>query len=113
MSFEPYLSRYQGRSHQDLYNLLHAGQDGQVLGLSSRWSRMRESAQDLTSTLQQDLSKLTSSWTGEASLEFHRRVTSIVQFTSWVADEFDQIANATSIMGTQLEDAKHRAEPPH
>jgi uncharacterized protein YukE len=113
MPCEPYLSRYQGKSHQDLFNLLHAGQNGQVLGLSTRWTRMRESAQELTSTLQQDLSKLTNSWTGEASLEFHRRVTSIVQFTSWVADEFDQIANATGIMGTQLENAKHRAEPPH
>jgi uncharacterized protein YukE len=113
MPFEPYASRYQGKSHQELYNLLHAGQNGQVLGLSTRWGRMRESAQDLTSTLQQDLSKLTNSWTGEAALEFHRRITSIVQFTSWVADEFDQISNATGIMGAQLEDAKSRAEPPH
>jgi uncharacterized protein YukE len=113
MPHEPYLSRYQGKSHQELFNLLHAGQNSQVLGLSTRWGRMRESAQDLTSTLQQDLSKLTNSWTGEASLEFRRRITSIVQFTSWVADEFDQIANATGIMGAQLEDAKSRAEPPH
>src|SRR5262249_7438729 len=58
-------------------------------------------------------SKLTNTWTGEAAVEFHRRITSIVQFTSWVADEFDQIANATGIMGAQLEDAKQRAEPPH
>ena len=113
MPSEPYLSRYQSMSHEQLYNLLNAGRYAQVQGLSTRWSRMRETAQELTSTLQQDLSALGNTWTGEASVEFHRRITSIVQFTSWVADEFDQIANATWIMGDQLEDAKIQSEPPH
>ena len=58
MPSEPYLSRYQSMSHEQLYNLLNAGRYAQVQGLSTRWSRMRQTAQELTSTLQQDLSAL-------------------------------------------------------
>jgi hypothetical protein len=99
-------------SHQDLYNLLHQGDQGQVKNLSVGWRKMREKCEELTSTLQADLLALRNTWTGDASAEFQRRIDSIVQFSSWVGGEFGQIETATSIMGDQLQSTKNRAESP-
>src|SRR5215467_16360686 len=112
MPYEPYLSRYQGMTHEELYKLLMAGNHPQVHQLSTRWGKMRETCDNLTTTLQQDLSALGNTWKGEAALEFHRRITSIVEFASWLTDEFSQIEIATSIMGDQLQTAKNQSESP-
>ena len=112
MPSEPYLSRYQGLSHQQLYDLLQAGRNHQVRDLSVRWSQMRDISTNLGTTLQTELSSLGNSWTGEASIEYQRRLSSIVEFTSWVSDEFGQIETATDIMASQLREAQSRAEAP-
>src|SRR5215831_16269532 len=112
MPSEPYASRYQGLSHQQLYDMLMAGRNGQVYTLSERWARMRQLADELTASLQAELSALGNTWTGEASVEYQRRLSSVVKFGSWLSDEYHQIESATGMMANQLQEASRRAENP-
>jgi hypothetical protein len=112
MASDPYLSRYQGMSHQQLYDLLMSGQHNQVSTLSERWSRMHGLADSLSTTLQAELSALGKTWSGEASVEYQRRLSSIVLFTNMVSDEYHQIATTTGVMGSHLSEATSRAESP-
>jgi uncharacterized protein YukE len=112
MPSEPYLSRYQGLSHQQLYDLLKAGRNNQVSDLSGRWSQMRDISTHLGATLHAELTALGRTWTGEASTEYQRRLSAVVEFSSWVSREFTQIESATGVMASQLQEAQKSAEAP-
>jgi hypothetical protein len=112
MPSEPYLSRYQGLSHQQLYDLLHAGRNGQVNNVSDKWSQMRDICTNLGATLDAELKALGRTWTGEAGIEFQRRLSAVVEFSSTVSGEFAQIETATGVMASQLHEAQRAAEPP-
>ncbi|MFI6261792.1 WXG100 family type VII secretion target [Micromonospora sp. NPDC051006] len=107
-----YTQRYQGVSHQELYNGLMAGKPEQIDGVAAQWSSLKGILDGLGRDLSGDLAKLANTWTGSAGNEFQRRLTLIVDHTGALGEGMADVQQALTMMAGQLRTAHKQAESP-
>jgi uncharacterized protein YukE len=109
---DDYVARYQGLSHQQLYDMLMAGRPQEVDTLAASWASVRDSVNGLAGALEADLTSLSHAWEGPAFDEFHRRVSSVSTFATTLGGEFDAVRSGLTLLSGPLREAQQQAESP-
>ncbi|MET8091625.1 WXG100 family type VII secretion target, partial [Micromonospora sp. NPDC005220] len=107
-----YTQRYQGSSHQQLYDGLMAGKPEQIEGVATQWAELKGILDGLGRELSGDLEKLGNTWTGSAGQEFHRRLSLIVAHTDALGEGMAGIKQGLTMMADHLRAAHKQAESP-
>ncbi|MET8306220.1 hypothetical protein [Micromonospora sp. NPDC005173] len=107
-----YTQRYQGNSHQQLYDAVMAGKPEQIEGVAAQWSALKGILDGLGRELSGDLEKLGNTWTGSAGLEFQRRLMMIVAHTEALGEGMAGVQQGLTMMAGQLRTAHKQAESP-
>ncbi|MEV4655073.1 WXG100 family type VII secretion target [Micromonospora sp. NPDC049301] len=107
-----YTQRYQGNSHQQLYDAVMAGKPEQIDGVASQWAALKGILDGLGRELSGDLEKLGNTWTGSAGREFQRRLTLIVDHAEALGEGMAGVKQALTMMAGQLRTAHKQAESP-
>ncbi|MBQ1020982.1 WXG100 family type VII secretion target [Micromonospora sp. D93] len=107
-----YTQRYQGNSHQQLYDGLMAGKPEQIEGVATQWAELKGILDGLGRELSGDLDKLGNTWTGSAGQEFHRRLSFIVAHTNALGEGMAGIKQGLTMMADHLRAAHKQAESP-
>ncbi|MFE9190716.1 WXG100 family type VII secretion target [Micromonospora sp. NPDC007208] len=107
-----YTQRYQGSSHQQLYDGLMAGKPEQIEGVATQWAELKGILDGLGRELSGDLDKLGNTWTGSAGREFHRRLSLIVAHTDALGEGMAGIKQGLTMMADHLRAAHKQAESP-
>ncbi|MEH1166346.1 WXG100 family type VII secretion target [Micromonospora sp. CPCC 205539] len=107
-----YTQRYQGHSHQELYDAVMAGKPEQIDGVAAQWASLKGILDGLGRELSGDLEKLGNTWTGSAGQEFQRRLTLIVDHAGALGDGMAGIKQGLTMMAGQLRTAHKQAESP-
>ncbi|MEH0845192.1 WXG100 family type VII secretion target [Micromonospora sp. CPCC 205711] len=107
-----YTQRYQHVSHKELYDAVRAGDPGQIDGLASQWSSLKDTLSGLARDLDGDLDRLAGSWTGDAAREFQERLSLVSRFSTELADGMSDVGQALTMMAGQLRVAQQQAESP-
>ncbi|MFD6680576.1 WXG100 family type VII secretion target [Micromonospora parva] len=107
-----YTQRYQGSSHQQLYDGLMAGKPEQVEGVAAQWAELKGILDGLGRELSGDLDKLANTWTGSAGREFHRRLSLIVAHTDALGEGMAGVKQGLTMMADHLRAAHKQAESP-
>ncbi|MFC5927223.1 WXG100 family type VII secretion target [Micromonospora vulcania] len=107
-----YTQRYQGQSHQQLYDAVMAGKPEQIDGVAAQWSTLKGTLDGLGRELSGDLDKLGNTWTGSAGREFQRRMTLIVDHAAALGDGMNGIKQGLTMMAGELRTAHKQAESP-
>ncbi|MFI7604937.1 WXG100 family type VII secretion target [Micromonospora sp. NPDC049366] len=107
-----YTQRYEGSSHQELYDAVMAGSPEQIEGVAAQWSSVKGILDGLGRDLASDLEKLANTWTGSAGQEFQRRVTLVVDYAGTLGEGTADITQALTMMAGQLRTAQKQAESP-
>ncbi|MFF5176543.1 hypothetical protein ACFY2Q_00750 [Micromonospora sp. NPDC000316] len=107
-----YTQRYQGSSHQQLYDAVMAGKPEQIDGLAAKWATLKGILDSFSREFSGDLEKLGNSWTGSAGLEFQRRLTLIVDHADALGEGMSDIQQGLTMMAGQLRTAHKQAESP-
>ena len=107
-----YTQRYQGNSHQQLYDGLMAGKPEQIEGVATQWAELKGILDGLGRELSGDLDKLANTWTGSAGREFHRRLSLIVAHTDALGEGMAGIKQGLTMMADHLRAAHKKAESP-
>ncbi|MBM0277285.1 WXG100 family type VII secretion target [Micromonospora tarensis] len=107
-----YTQRYQGSSHQQLYDGLMAGKPEQIEGVATQWAELKGILDGLGRELNGDLEKLGNTWTGSAGREFHRRLSLIVAHTDALGEGMAGIKQGLTMMADHLRAAHKQAESP-
>ncbi|MEU4555824.1 WXG100 family type VII secretion target [Micromonospora violae] len=107
-----YTQRYQGSSHQQLYDGLMAGKPEQIEGVAAQWAELKGILDGLGRELNGDLEKLANTWTGSAGREFHRRLSLIVAHTDALGEGMAGVKQGLTMMADHLRDARKQAESP-
>jgi hypothetical protein len=109
---DEYYARYQHLSHRELYGMLKTGSPDQVDTLASTWKSLHDSADHLSTTLTQDLGRLSPTWDSAAGREYQRRLGLISSYTSTLAQEFSQLHQGLTLLSGLLRTALQKAEDP-
>ncbi|MEV1070441.1 WXG100 family type VII secretion target [Micromonospora parva] len=107
-----YTQRYQGSSHQQLYDGLMAGKPEQIEGVAAQWAELKGILDGLGRELSGDLDKLANTWTGSAGREFHRRLSLIVAHTDALGEGMAGVKQGLTMMADHLRAAHKQAESP-
>ncbi|MEO3772869.1 WXG100 family type VII secretion target [Micromonospora sp. B9E7] len=107
-----YTQRYQGNTHQQLYDGVMAGQPEQIEGVAAQWAELKGILDGLSRELSGDLEKLGNTWTGSAGREFHRRLSLIVAHSDALGDGMAGIKQGLTMMADHLRTARKQAESP-
>lgn len=107
-----YTQRYQGRSHQELYDAVMAGKPEQIEGIAAQWAALKGILDGLGRELSGDLEKLGNTWTGPAGREFQRRLTLIVNHSDALGEGMSGVKQGLTMMAGQLRSAHRKAESP-
>ncbi|SIN31496.1 WXG100 family type VII secretion target [Micromonospora cremea] len=107
-----YTQRYQGNSHQQLYDAVMAGKPEQIDGVAAQWAALKGILDGLGRELSGDLEKLGHTWTGSAGREFQRRLTLIVDHAEALGEGMAGVKQALTMMAGQLRTAHKQAESP-
>ncbi|MEU8252834.1 WXG100 family type VII secretion target [Micromonospora inaquosa] len=107
-----YTQRYQGNSHQQLYDGLMAGKPEQIEGVATQWAELKGILDGLGRELSGDLDKLANTWTGSAGREFHRRLNLIVAHSDALGEGMAGIKQGLTMMADHLRAAHKKAESP-
>ncbi|MDG4807465.1 WXG100 family type VII secretion target [Micromonospora sp. WMMD1120] len=107
-----YTQRYQGNSHQELYDALMAGKPEQIEGVAAQWAELKGILDGLSRELNGDLEKLANTWTGSAGREFHRRLGFIVAHSDALGEGMAGIKQGLTMMADHLRSAHKQAESP-
>ncbi|MEU1587384.1 hypothetical protein [Micromonospora sp. NPDC005710] len=107
-----YTQRYQGNSHQQLYDGLMAGKPEQIEGVATQWAELKGILDGLGRELGGDLDKLGNTWTGSAGREFHRRLSFIVAHTNALGEGMAGVKQGLTMMADHLRAAHKVAESP-
>ncbi|MFG1883540.1 WXG100 family type VII secretion target [Micromonospora sp. NPDC049102] len=107
-----YTQRYDGRSHQELYDAVMAGKPEQIEGIAAQWAALKGILDGLGRELSGDLDKLGNTWTGPAGREFQRRLTLIVDHSDALGEGMSGIKQGLTMMAGQLRTAHKKAESP-
>ncbi|WFF02615.1 WXG100 family type VII secretion target [Micromonospora sp. WMMD964] len=107
-----YTQRYQGNTHQELYDGVMAGQPEQIEGVAAQWAELKGILDGLGRELNSDLEKLGNTWTGSAGREFQRRLSLIVAHSDALSDGMAGIKQGLTMMADHLRTARKQAESP-
>ncbi|MEU8086231.1 WXG100 family type VII secretion target [Micromonospora sp. NPDC049101] len=107
-----YTQRYQGSSHQQLYDGVMAGKPEQIEGVAAQWAELKGVLDGLGRELSGDLEKLGNTWTGSAGREFHRRLSLIVAHSDALGEGMAGIKQGLTMMAEHLRSAHKQAESP-
>ncbi|MFI5927114.1 hypothetical protein ACIA3K_14135 [Micromonospora sp. NPDC051543] len=107
-----YTQRYQGRSHQELYDAVMVGKPEQIEGVAAQWAALKGILDGLGRELSGDLQKLGNTWTGPAGREFQRRLTLIVDHSDALGEGMSGVKQGLTMMAGQLRAAHKKAESP-
>ncbi|MEV1156687.1 WXG100 family type VII secretion target [Micromonospora chokoriensis] len=107
-----YTQRYQGNTHQQLYDGVMAGQPEQIEGVAAQWAELKGIMDGLGRELNGDLEKLSNTWTGSAGREFNRRLSLIVAHSDALGDGMAGIKQGLTMMADHLRTARKQAESP-
>ncbi|MFI6785295.1 WXG100 family type VII secretion target [Micromonospora sp. NPDC050276] len=107
-----YTQRYQGSSHQQLYDGLMAGKPEQIEGVATQWAELKGILDGLGRELSGDLEKLANTWTGSAGREFHRRLSLIVAHSDALGEGMAGVKQGLTMMADHLRAAHKQAESP-
>ncbi|WP_433128791.1 WXG100 family type VII secretion target [Micromonospora sp. CA-240977] len=107
-----YTERYQGSSHQQLYDGVMAGKPEQIEGVATQWAELKGVLDGLGRELSGDLEKLGNTWTGSAGREFHRRLSLIVAHSDALGEGMAGIKQGLTMMADHLRTAHKEAESP-
>lgn len=107
-----YTQRYQGSSHQQLYDGVMAGEPEQIDGVAAQWAELKGILDGLSRELNGDLQKLSNTWTGSAGREFQRRLSLIVAHSDALGDGMSGIKQGLTMMADHLRTARKQAESP-
>lgn len=107
-----YVSRYQGLSHQELYNALQAGDPNQIDGQAVGWRTVESTTRQLADDLSNDLAKLDPDWGGSAGEEYQRRVGLVGDFALRLSDDQSMVKRGLETLSSHLRTAKSKAESP-
>ncbi|MET7876012.1 WXG100 family type VII secretion target [Micromonospora profundi] len=107
-----YTQRYDGKSHQELYDAVMAGKPEQIDDLAAKWATLKGILDGLSRELSGDIEKLGNSWTGSAGREFQRRLTLIVSHTDALGEGMSGVKQGLTMMAGQLRTAHKKAESP-
>ncbi|MET8229754.1 WXG100 family type VII secretion target [Micromonospora sp. NPDC005298] len=107
-----YTQRYEGRSHQELYDAVMAGKPEQIEGVAAQWAALKGILDGLGRELSGDLDKLGNTWTGSAGGEFQRRVGLIVTHSDALGEGMADVKQALTMMAGQLRTAHKQVESP-
>ncbi|MFC4020866.1 WXG100 family type VII secretion target [Micromonospora sp. GCM10011542] len=107
-----YTQRYQGVSHQQLYDGVMAGRPEQIEGVAAQWSALKGIVDGLGRELSDDLEKLGNTWTGSAGREFQRRLMLIVDHAGALGEGMSDVRQGLTLMAGQLRTAHQQAESP-
>ncbi|MFC3503979.1 WXG100 family type VII secretion target [Micromonospora krabiensis] len=107
-----YTQRYEGSSHQELYDAVMAGSPEQIDGVAAQWSSAKGILDGLGRDLASDLEKLANTWTGSAGQEFQRRLTLVVDYAGTLGEGTADVTQALTMMAGQLRTAQKQAESP-
>ncbi|MFJ6164167.1 hypothetical protein ACIQH6_03525 [Micromonospora orduensis] len=107
-----YTKRYEGRSHQELYDAVMAGKPEQIEGVAAQWASLKGILDGLGRELSGDLEKLGNTWTGAAGREFQRRVGLIVVHSDALGEGMAGVKQALTMMAGQLRTAHKQVESP-
>ncbi|TNH30037.1 WXG100 family type VII secretion target [Micromonospora orduensis] len=107
-----YTQRYEGRSHQELYDAVMAGKPEQIEGVAAQWASLKGILDGLGRELSGDLEKLGNTWTGAAGQEFQRRVGLIAVHSDALGEGMAGVKQALTMMAGQLRTAHKQVESP-
>ncbi|MFF0254636.1 WXG100 family type VII secretion target [Micromonospora zamorensis] len=107
-----YTQRYQGSSHQQLYDGVMAGEPEQIEGVAAQWAELKGILDGLSRELSGDLEKLGNTWTGSAGREFHRRLSLIVAHSDALSEGMSGVKQGLTMMAEHLRTARKQAESP-
>ncbi len=107
-----YSQRYQGVSHEELYNGVMAGQPGQIDGVAAQWTALKGIVDDVRRELSGDLEKLGNTWTGSAGQEFQRRVGLVATWAESLGEGMADVSRGLTLMADHLRTARQQAESP-
>jgi hypothetical protein len=107
-----YASRYQGLSHQELYNALQAGDPDQIDGQTAGWRTVESTTRQLADDLSKDLEKLDPDWGGPAGEEYQRRLGLVSDFALRLSDDQSMVKRGLETLSSHLKTAKSKAESP-
>ncbi|MET8120409.1 hypothetical protein [Micromonospora sp. NPDC005189] len=107
-----YTQRYEGSSHQQLYDGVMAGKPEQIEGVAAQWAELKGILDGLGRELSGDLEKLGNTWTGSAGLEFQRRLSLIVVHTDALGEGMAGVKQGLTLMADHLRTARKQAESP-
>ncbi|MGC4768590.1 hypothetical protein ACLQ25_06330 [Micromonospora sp. DT44] len=107
-----YTQRYQGRSHQELYDAVMVGKPEQIEGVAAQWAALKGILDGLGRELSGDLEKLGNTWTGPSGREFQRRLTLIVDHSDALGEGMSGVKQGLTMMAGQLRTAHKKAESP-
>ncbi|MET7396803.1 hypothetical protein ABZS66_25300 [Dactylosporangium sp. NPDC005572] len=105
-----YTPHYAGKSHQQLWNELMAGDPGQIDLVSDDWSKLESDARHLAREITKDLGKL--DWKGDAGQEYQYRLGLVSGFSTKLADDHATVRTALDGMSTALRSAQKTADNP-
>ncbi|GGO04518.1 WXG100 family type VII secretion target [Micromonospora parathelypteridis] len=107
-----YTQRYQGSSHQELYDGVMAGKPEQIEGVATQWAELKGILDGVGRDLGGDLEKLGNTWTGSAGREFHRRLSLIVAHSDALGEGMAGIKQGLTMMADHLRSAHKQVESP-
>ncbi|MEV1146862.1 WXG100 family type VII secretion target, partial [Micromonospora sp. NPDC049799] len=107
-----YTHKYQGVSHQALYDGVMAGEPGQIDGVAAQWTALKGIVDDLGHQLDADLGKLANTWTGMAGQEFQARLSHIVTYADSLGTGMSYVGRGLTMMAEDLRTARGQAESP-
>ncbi|WCN82038.1 WXG100 family type VII secretion target [Micromonospora sp. LH3U1] len=107
-----YTQRYQGSSHQQLYDGVMAGKPEQIEGVAAQWAELKGILDGVGRELSGDLEKLGNTWTGSAGREFHRRLSLIVAHSDALGEGMAGIKQGLTMMADHLRAGQKQAESP-
>ncbi|WP_410810138.1 WXG100 family type VII secretion target [Micromonospora sp. 067-2] len=107
-----YTQRYQGKSHQELYDGVMAGKPEQIDGVAAQWTALKGILDGLGRELGGDLEKLGNTWTGSAGREFQRRLSLIVAHSEALGEGMAGVKQGLTMMAGHLRTAHIQSESP-
>ncbi|GAA2676706.1 WXG100 family type VII secretion target [Actinoplanes palleronii] len=109
---DEFYAKYEGVSHEKLYNDLKAGDPGQIDGLAAKWSAMTSTLADLARALDTDLGKLSGSWDSTGGAEFKQRLSLVSGHAQTLSEEYQRFGTGLTEQAAVLRSAQAKAEDP-
>ncbi|MCP2166138.1 PPE domain-containing protein [Goodfellowiella coeruleoviolacea] len=105
--------RWQGHTHEQLYNWIHAGQGPQALvPLQDGWGKMAETLAQIDSELQSGLEKLNASWEGDAADSAQAALSPLTQWAQDAQTGSDVMKSSAELQADYISTARKEMPEP-